>query len=212
MIIILILIIVGIILLSIITSSIIKENNLDVRRYNVLNKIRAYQFDDNVLPRMDIVNKCIEIGLLQEEDLYIDLTGGESTYKLSDEKLLSLRIYQNCSNNYEYRGSTNLVFDDMTFYLGRHKDLTGNWVWTDNGSFLDRSVGWYKSDSYAGSRYATGKEEDMYIDKGSGNRIREEWNKKLFKIKNAAEKYKEMKEEERKNALNAKFNVIDLKY
>lgn len=210
---ILILVVIGIVVFSVITFYLNEEKNLDVRRYNVLNKLRAYQFVDNVLPSMEVVNKCIEKGLLKEDDLYIDLTGGESTYKLSDIKLISLRIYQNCSNDYyKYRSSTNLVFDDMTFSPRRHGDLTGNWVWTDNGSFLDRYVGWYKSDSYMGSRYATGKEEDMYIDKGSGNKIREEWNNKLLKIKNAAEKYKEMKEEERINALNAKFNVIDLKY
>lgn len=183
----------------------VSEAYLDIRKFYFLNYVDTYR--SNRIPRHSIIRKCVEEGLLSEEDLYIDLTGGDDTCGVSDYMFFMLRMEQNCTNGEQHRSATNLVPENMRFRGKREDDLTGEWVYTVRG-FIDADKGWWNTKYVYAIENARGNEGDFYIDRGSGYRVRKEWEYKLKKIFKAVEKYNELEFKRKENSLNEKFSEL----
>lgn len=165
-----------------------------------------YRFDSEYLkPIIKKVPKLLELGLLKEEDLYIDLTGGDDTMGVSDYYLILLRIEQNCSNAEINSNGSNLI-PPYHFKGVKYNDKTGKWVYYRDFFTLDPDYGWtHFIDFWKTRKYGIFKSGFMYNDKGSGNRVSKEWRDKLKKLVDVYNSYME-------SVKNDKINEIDLKF
>lgn len=165
-----------------------------------------YRFDSEYLkPIIKKVPKLLELGLLKEEDLYIDLTGGDDTMGVSDYYLILLRIEQNCSNAEIHSNESNLM-PPYHFKGFKYNDKTGKWVYYRDIFTLDPDYGWtHFIDFWKTRKYGIFKSGYMYNDKGSGNRVSKEWRDKLKKLVDVYNSYME-------SVKNDKINEIDLKF
>lgn len=165
-----------------------------------------YRFDSEYLkPIIKKVPKLLELGLLKEEDLYIDLTGGDDTMGVSDYYLILLRIEQNCSNAEIHSNESNLM-PPYHFKGFKYNDKTGKWVYYRDIFTLDPDYGWtHFIDFWKTRKYGIFKSGYMYNDKGSGNRVSKEWRDKLKKLVDTYNSYME-------SVKNDKINEIDLKF
>lgn len=166
------------------------EITLNARHYLIYRDM--YSFEGKYLkPIIKKVPKLLELGLLKEEDLYIDLTGGDDTMGVSDYYLALLRIEQNC-NNAEINSNASNLIPPYHFNGFKYNDKTGKWVYYRGIFTLDPDYGWtHFKDFWKIRKYGIFKSGYMYNDKGSGNRVSKEWRDKLSKLVNAYNSYME---------------------
>ena len=72
-----------------------KIKTAGARHYRIYDDINFF-YGEYIRPAIRCIPKLLELGLLNKEDLYIDLTGGDDTMGVSDDMLIKLRIKQNC--------------------------------------------------------------------------------------------------------------------
>lgn len=189
-----------------------KEKTEVARNYLIYQNIYSFERREYMKPIIKKVPKLLELGLLKKEDLYIDLTGGDDTMGVSDHYLILLRIAQNCRNATINSGATNLV-PPYDFYQFSYTDTekTGKWVYYKNLFTIDPEYGWTNFiDFWKTRKYGIFKRGYMYIDKGSGNRVSEEWDKKLRKLIDAYDSYMKSIKDDKINEINLKFQQLEL--
>lgn len=180
------------------------ENNQNFRDTIDITRRRRESIKDDIAKH---IPKLLELGLLKEDDLYIDLTGGDNTMGLSDDKLIELRLSQ-------YLAYRRIKYDFSPYIIKSFcDDVSGKWVYykftydTD-----DYECGWTSDINSSWIRkYGIFEKGCMYIDRGSGNRVHQEWLDKLRKLVNAYKSYKEMIENKQTNKINLKFKELENK-
>ena len=184
------------------------ERTASARHYLIYKDM--YSFEGEYLkPIIKKVPKLLELGLLKEEDLYIDLTGGDDTMGVSDYYLILLRIEQNC-NNAEINNSESNLIPPYNFRESRYTDRNGKWVYYRHLFTLDPDYGWtHFIDFWKTRKYGIFKSGYMYNDKGSGNRVSKEWSDKLSKLVGAYNSYKQSIKDAEINKINAKFKKLE---
>lgn len=186
------------------------RKTLNIRRFYFLDYLESWPYGSNKCYKSyvcSLLDDCKRLGLLSEDDLYLDLTGGEKSADiLSDEQMFSLRMHQNCGNGSRNRSATNLVFDEMRFDPYKHMDLSGGWSEYEWGSCIDKHVGWGNTESEWVREHATLR--GVFLDSGSGNRIRGEWKRKLNKISWACDEVERRKLEGKTNQINKKLEEL----
>lgn len=181
------------------------KHPFNIKRLYFLNYISVYRFER--LPRQSTIEECVRCGFLTEDDLYIDLTGGDDTCGVSDHMFFLLRMNQLCGNGEENRSATNLVTKKMRFRGRTEGELTGEWVYTVRGSF-DPWKGWWNTKYRYAIENARGYTGDFYIDRGSGYRVCKELDMKLLKILGAVEKLREREYESKNEEVDMEFSKI----
>ena len=184
------------------------ERTANAKHYLIYKDI--YRFDSEYLkPIIKKVPKLLELGLLKEEDLYIDITGGDDTMGVSDYYLILLRIEQNCSNAEINSNASNLI-PPYHFKGVKYNDKTGKWVYYRDIFTLDPDYGWTNFiDFWKTRKYGIFKSGYMYNDKGSGNRVSKEWRDKLSKLVGAYKDYEQSIKDAETNKTNAKFKELE---
>ena len=184
------------------------EITLNAKHYLIYKDM--YRFEREYLkPIIKKVPKLLELGLLKEEDLYIDLTGGDDTMGVSDHYLILLRIEQNCSNA-EINGNASNLIPPYHFKGCKYNDKTGKWVYYRDIFTLDQRHGWTNFiDFWKTRKYGIFKSGYMYNDKGSGNRVAKEWSDKLRKLVDAYSSYEQSIKDAKINKINAKFKELE---
>lgn len=184
------------------------ERTANARHYLIYKDM--YSFEGEYLkPIIKKVPKLLKLGLLKEDDLYIDLTGGDDTMGVSDYYLILLRIEQNCNNAEISRSESNLV-PPYDFRESVYNDRTGKWVYYRDIFTLDQRHGWTNFiDFWKTQKYGIFKSGYMYNDKGSGNRVAKEWLDKLSKLVKAYYVYVEYMKTNQMLEIDSKFKELE---
>lgn len=184
------------------------ERTANARHYLIYKNM--YSFEGEYLkPIIKKVPKLLKLGLLKEEDLYIDLTGGDDTMGVSDYYLILLRIEQNCNNAEINRSESNLV-PPYDFRESSYNDRVGKWVYYRDIFTLDQRHGWTNFiDFWKTRKYGIFKSGYMYNDKGSGNRVAKEWLDKLSKLVKAYYVYVEYMKTNQMLEIDSKFKELE---
>lgn len=188
-----------------------RVDSVDVRRFYFLNYLESWDCEGYKVYTSSVYRKlgeCKELGLLSDEDLYIDLTGGANMCGLSDNQIFSLRMHQMCGNGESNRAATNLVLSDMRFDPYRHNNLNGKWAWYVDGVWFDLHKSWGKLDSDFVKAQATLGTGEVFIDKGSGDKVREELERKLAKIVWACKEVERIRFENKVEQINKRIKEL----